>query len=98
MSESVPDLLYSETERALMDSLNSLLANRGGVDKALARTESGQTYDDGLWHSIAADLGCAGLLIPEARGGAVASYREAAAAAEALAGFVAPVPFLGSAV
>ena len=47
---------------------------------------------------MAADLGCAGLLIPERHGGAGASYREAAAAAEALAGFVAAVPFLGSAV
>jgi alkylation response protein AidB-like acyl-CoA dehydrogenase len=98
MSESLPDLLSSDAERALADSLSSLLADRGGLDKALARTESGQTYDDGLWQSVAADLGCAGLLIPEGQGGAGASYREAAAAAEALAAFVAPVPFLGSAV
>jgi alkylation response protein AidB-like acyl-CoA dehydrogenase len=98
MSESLPDLLFSDAERALSDSLQSLLADRGGVDKALARTESGQTYDDGLWRSVAADLGCAGLLIPERAGGAGASYREAAAAAEALAGSVAAVPFLGSAV
>ncbi len=98
MSEALPDLLSSEAERALADSLSSLLADRGGLDKALARTESGQTYDDGLWQGVAADLGCAGLLIPEGNGGAGASYREAAAAAEALAAFVAPVPFLGSAV
>jgi alkylation response protein AidB-like acyl-CoA dehydrogenase len=98
VSESLPDLLYSEHEQALMDSLKSLLADRGSVDKALARTESGQTYDDGLWHAVAAELGCAGLLIPERAGGAGASYREAAVAAEALAGFVAAVPFLGSAV
>jgi alkylation response protein AidB-like acyl-CoA dehydrogenase len=98
MSDSLPDLLPSDAERALSESLESLLTDRGGVDKALARTESGQTYDDGLWHAIAADLGCAGLLIPEADGGAGASYREAATAAEALAAFVAAVPFLGSAV
>jgi alkylation response protein AidB-like acyl-CoA dehydrogenase len=98
MSEALPDLLFSDAERALADSLSSLLADRGGLDKALARTESGQTYDEGLWRSVAADLGCAGLLIPEGNGGAGASYREAAAAAEALAAFVAPVPFLGSAV
>jgi alkylation response protein AidB-like acyl-CoA dehydrogenase len=93
-----PDLLYSDAERALADSLSSLLVDRGGTDKTLARTESPETYDDGLWHAVAAELGCAGLLIPESAGGAGASYREAAAAAEALAGFVAPVPFLGSAV
>ncbi len=98
VSEDLPDLLYSDSERALADSLGSLLADRGGLDKALARIESGQTYDDSLWNSIAADLGCAGLLIPERDGGAGASYREAAAAAEVLGSFVAPVPFLGSAV
>ncbi|MGD0062840.1 MAG: acyl-CoA dehydrogenase family protein [Streptosporangiaceae bacterium] len=98
VAEGLPDLLSSDAERALADSLSSLLADRGGLDKALARTESGQTYDDGLWRSIAADLGCAGLLIPEDQGGAGASYREAAAVAATLAAFVAPVPFLGSAV
>jgi alkylation response protein AidB-like acyl-CoA dehydrogenase len=98
MSEGLPDLLFSDAERALADSLSSLLADRGGLDKALARTESGQTYDEGLWQSVAADLGCAGLLIPEDNGGAGASYLEAAAAAEALAASAAPVPFLGSAV
>jgi alkylation response protein AidB-like acyl-CoA dehydrogenase len=94
----IPDLLYSDTERALSDALASLLADQGGTDKALARVESAQTYDDKLWHAVAADLGCAGLLIPERDGGAGASYREAAAAAEVLGSHVAPVPFLGSAV
>ena len=98
VTDELPDLLYSDAERALSDSLISLLADRGGVDKALARVESAQTYDDKLWQAVGADLGCAGLLISERDGGAGASYREAAAAAEALGSFVAPVPFLGSAV
>jgi alkylation response protein AidB-like acyl-CoA dehydrogenase len=97
-TDELPDLLYSDSERALVDSLSSLLADRGGLDKALARTESGQTYDDKLWSSVAGDLGCAGLLIGERDGGAGASYREAAAAAEVLGSFVTPIPFLGSAV
>ena len=96
--EDLPDLLYSDTERALAESLSSLLADRGGLDKVLARTESAETYDDGLWHAVAVELGCAGLLIPERDGGAGASYREACSAAEALGSAVAPVPFLGSAV
>ena len=98
ITDELPDLLYSDAERALSDALTSLLADRGGVDKALARVESAQTYDDKLWQAVGADLGCAGLLISERDGGAGASYREAAAAAEALGSFVAPVPFLGSAV
>jgi alkylation response protein AidB-like acyl-CoA dehydrogenase len=98
MSDEIPDLLYSDAERALSDALASLLADRAGLDKTLARIESAQTYDDKLWQAVGADLGCAGLLIPERDGGAGASYREAAAAAEVLGSFVAPVPFLGSAV
>jgi alkylation response protein AidB-like acyl-CoA dehydrogenase len=98
LGDEIPDLLYSDAERALADALASLLADRGGLDKALERVESPQTYDDKLWHAVAADLGCAGLLIPERDGGAGASYREAAAAAEVLGSTVAPVPFLGSAV
>jgi alkylation response protein AidB-like acyl-CoA dehydrogenase len=94
----LPDLLYSDTERALGDSLSSLLADRGSLDKVLARTESTETYDDGLWQAVAGDLGCAGLLIPERDGGAGGSIREACSAAEALGGSVAPVPFLGSSV
>ena len=96
--EDLPDLLYSDTERALSDALATLLADRGGADSVLKRIESAQTYDDKLWEAVAADLGCAGLLIPERDGGAGASYREAAAAAEVLGSFLAPVPFLGSAV
>jgi alkylation response protein AidB-like acyl-CoA dehydrogenase len=98
MSDEIPDLLYSDAERALSDALASLLADRGGAEQALARIESAQTYDDKLWQAVGADLGCAGLLIPERDGGAGASYREAATAAEVLGSFVAPVPFLGSAV
>ncbi|HEY2263604.1 MAG TPA: acyl-CoA dehydrogenase family protein [Streptosporangiaceae bacterium] len=96
--EDLPDLLYSDAERALSDALTSLLADRGGAEAVIKRVESAQPYDDKLWEAIAADLGLAGLLIPEADGGAGASYREAAAAAEVLGAFVAPVPFLGSAV
>jgi len=94
----LPDLLYSDTERALAESLRSLLADRGSLDKVLARTESAETYDDGLWQAVAGDLGCAGLLIPERDGGAGASFREACSAAETLGSAVAPVPFLGSSV
>ena len=36
MSDEIPDLLYSDAERALSDALASLLADRGGLDKALA--------------------------------------------------------------
>jgi alkylation response protein AidB-like acyl-CoA dehydrogenase len=97
-AEVTADLLYSESERDLQSAVRDLLGDRCGWDKVLARTESDQTTDTELWQALAADLGAAGLLIPERSGGAGASYREAACVAEELGAFVAPVPFLGSAV
>jgi len=93
-----PDLLYSEAERALAESLRSLLTARCRPEDQLARLGGPAPYDTGLWKTVAADLGCAGLLVPEGQDGAGASFREAATAAEALGRAVAPVPYLGSAV
>jgi alkylation response protein AidB-like acyl-CoA dehydrogenase len=93
-----PDLLYGEAETELRAAVRSLLEDRCDWHTVLARTETGQTYDTGLWRVLAADLGCAGLLVPEGSGGAGASYREAAVVAEETGRAVAPVPFLGSAV
>jgi alkylation response protein AidB-like acyl-CoA dehydrogenase len=97
-SAAPTDLLYSEVEEELRASLRALLDRRCPPAAVLARTESGEPYDTGLWHGIAAELGCAGLLIPHDHGGAGASYREAALTAQELGRSVAPVPYLGSAV
>jgi alkylation response protein AidB-like acyl-CoA dehydrogenase len=95
---SGPDLLYGEDETDLRGAVRSLLADRAQWRDVLARTETGQTYDTGLWRTLAAQVGCAGLLVPESQGGAGASYREAAVVAEELGRAAAAVPFLGSAV
>ncbi len=94
----LPDLLYSETEDELRAAVRDLLGDRAGPAAVLARTEADETYDTGLWHALAADLGCAGLLISESNGGAGATYREAAVAAEEIGRSVPSVPYLGSAV
>jgi alkylation response protein AidB-like acyl-CoA dehydrogenase len=91
-------LLYGEAERDLRDSLRSLLATRCQPESVLARIGTDEPYDTGLWQSVAAELGCAGLLIPEEQGGAGASCREAAVVAEEAGRAVAPVPYLGSAI
>jgi alkylation response protein AidB-like acyl-CoA dehydrogenase len=94
----LPVLIYSEEEGELRAAVRALLEDRCGWQAVLARTESGEPYDAALWRALAAELGCAGLLIPAEHGGAGASYREACATAEELGRAVAPVPFLGSAV
>ena len=91
------DLLYSETERDLAAALADLLADRAAPADVIARTERTEAYDGKLWRTVAAEIGVAGLLIPEALGGAGASYRELAAAAEQFGAFAAPIPYLGSA-
>ncbi len=91
------DLLYSDSERELATALADLLSSRAAPGDVLARTEKPETYDMDLWRTVAADIGVAGLLIPEEHGGAGASYRELATAAENFGAAVAPIPYLGSA-
>jgi alkylation response protein AidB-like acyl-CoA dehydrogenase len=101
-ADRTPDLLYSETETELRDSVRSLLAARAKPEDVLPRADAsndtGPGADTALWHALAADLGCASLLVPEDDDGAGASFREAATVAEELGRWVAPVPYLGSAI
>ncbi len=92
-----PGLLYSDTERDLAAALADLLGRKAAAADVIARTERTETYDLALWRTVAAEIGIAGLLIPEALGGAGATYRELAAAAEQFGAFTAPIPYLGSA-
>jgi alkylation response protein AidB-like acyl-CoA dehydrogenase len=92
------DLLYGETETELRAAVRDVLADKAGWREVLARTETAQAYDAALWRTLAAEVGVAGLLIPESLGGAGATYREVAVVAEELGRTTAPVPFLGSAV
>ncbi|MGP9017048.1 acyl-CoA dehydrogenase family protein [Streptomyces sp. BR1] len=98
MSESAPDLLYSEAEEDLRAAVRSLLADRTDTPSVLARAESDTPYDLGLWRSLGADMGLAGLLVPEKLGGQGAGHREAAVVLEEIGRTVAPVPYLTSAV
>jgi alkylation response protein AidB-like acyl-CoA dehydrogenase len=94
----LPDLRYQEAEEDLRAAVRGLLDDKSPWPAVLARIETTEPNDATLWHSLAAELGCAGLLIPESHGGAGATYREAAVVAEETGRAVAPVPYLGSAV
>jgi alkylation response protein AidB-like acyl-CoA dehydrogenase len=92
------DLLYSDTEDALRDSVRRLFADRSPSESVMrAYDRAPQDFSD-IWHMLAADLGMAGLLVPEQLGGAGAGAREAAIVMEEIGRAVAPVPFLASAV
>jgi alkylation response protein AidB-like acyl-CoA dehydrogenase len=95
---AMPDLQYSAAEEELRGVVRGLFADRSPWPAVLARIETSEPVDTRLWRTLATDLGCAGLLIPEKRGGAGASSREAAVVAEETGYAVAPVPYLGSSV
>jgi alkylation response protein AidB-like acyl-CoA dehydrogenase len=96
--DAMPDLRYSDAEEQLRAVARGLLDDRSPLTAVLARVDAGEADDVPLWHALAADLGCAGLLIEESHGGAGASYREAAVVAEETGRAAACVPYLTSAV
>jgi alkylation response protein AidB-like acyl-CoA dehydrogenase len=95
---SIGDLLYSDTEEALRDSVRNLFADRCPPEFVAAAYESAPQDFSAVWRTLAVELGVAGLLVPESLGGAGASAREAAVVMEEIGRAVAPVPFLSSAV
>ncbi|MGA9492041.1 MAG: acyl-CoA dehydrogenase family protein [Mycobacterium sp.] len=92
------DLLYSDTEEAVRDSVRRLFADRCPPETVTSLYDAAPQDFSDVWHALAADLGMAGLLIPEDLGGAGAGAREAAVVMEEIGRAVAPVPFLPSAV
>lgn len=92
------DLLYSDTEEALRDSVRQLLTDRCPPELVVKAYDSEPQDFSPIWQTLAAELGVAGLLVPESLGGAGASAREAAVVMEEIGRAVAPVPFLSSAV
>src|ERR1700733_3043656 len=98
---SAANLLYSDTEDALRDSVRRLFADRCPPELVAraydADAPAPQVFSD-IWRTLSAELGMAGLLVPESLGGAGASAREAAVVMEEIGRAVAPVPFLSSAV
>lgn len=92
------DLLYTDVEDSLRSTVRDLLASRCPAAAVTAMYDGDRSAVGPLWRAVAADLGLAGLLVPESLGGAGASAREAAVVLEELGRAVAPVPFLTSSV
>ncbi len=92
------NLLYTDVEDDLRSSVRDLVAARSEPSTVVAVYDGDRSVVDPLWRALAGDLGLAGLLVPEERGGAGASAREAAVVLEELGRAVAPVPFLTSSV
>jgi alkylation response protein AidB-like acyl-CoA dehydrogenase len=92
------DLLDTDVEQSLRATVGDALVNRCTPDQVMKCYDGDRSLTPQLWKLLAGDLGLAGLLVPEQRGGAGATAREAAVVLEELGRFAAPVPFLTSAV
>lgn len=94
----VSDLLYSDTEEALRDSVRRLFADRCPPETVVRAYDPVPQDFSGVWRTLSGELGVAGLLVPESLGGAGAGAREVAVVMEEIGRAVAPVPFLSSAI
>ena len=92
------DLLASDVEKDLRATVRDLLRTRCDAAAVTAMYDSDRSVVEPLWKALAADLGLAGLMVPEEFGGAGATAREAAAVLDELGRACAPLPFLTSSV
>ena len=88
------DFGLSDEQKLLQESVAQFLAKENDATKLRARFDAEEALDAGLWHAMA-ELGLAGLAIPEVRGGTGLELLDAALVAETLGRFAAPGPFLG---
>lgn len=92
------NLLYTDVEDDLRASVRALLTDQCEPAAVTRLYDGDRSVVAPLRRALGHDLGLAGLLVAEDRGGAGASAREAAVVMEEFGRFVAPVPFLTSAV
>ncbi|HVH06050.1 MAG TPA: acyl-CoA dehydrogenase family protein [Myxococcota bacterium] len=87
------DFGLSEEQELLQDTVRGFVKGECPVTRLREVYDAGG-FDPALWKGLA-ELGCAGLALPEAHGGAGLELLECALVAEALGGGAFPSPFLG---
>jgi alkylation response protein AidB-like acyl-CoA dehydrogenase len=91
------DFGLSEEQGLLEQSIRRYLEGEAPVSRVREIVDSADGHDPELWKGLA-ELGVAGILVPEEHGGSGLVLLDAAVAAESLGWAVAPVPFLGTGV
>lgn len=90
-------LLETEDETMLRDAARGFLADAAPVANLRANRDQGRPFDTGLWREMV-QMGWAGVLVPEAQGGADMGHRAAGILAEEMGRTLAASPFISSAV
>jgi alkylation response protein AidB-like acyl-CoA dehydrogenase len=91
------DFGLSEEQRLLEETIRRYLDSEAPLSRVREIVETPTGHHRPLWEGLA-ELGVAGILVPEEHGGSALTLLDAAVAAESLAWGVAPAPFLGTAV
>lgn len=86
----------SQDQLLLDDSVRKYLSSEVSID-VVRRVAAGEQSDGDIWHGLA-EMGLAGIIIPEAHGGAELGMLDAVAIAEALGYAACPGPFLSTAI
>jgi len=91
------DFGLSEEQKLLEETIRRYLDSEAPIALVREIAETPNGHHRPLWQGLA-ELGVAGILVPEEHGGSGLTLLDAAVAAESLAWGVAPAPFLGTAV
>ncbi|MFD1657230.1 acyl-CoA dehydrogenase family protein [Streptomyces caeni] len=92
------DARFTAEQDEIRRTVREALAKRCGPDDVRAAVRTGAGYDAALWTTLAAQLGLAGLALPEAYGGVGCTTTELALACEEVGRALAPSPLLSTAV
>jgi alkylation response protein AidB-like acyl-CoA dehydrogenase len=95
---AAPNLVLSEEQEELRDSLRRFLADRSPMSRVRQMIETPEGYDRALWDRMAADLSLQGMAVPDTCGGAGFGQVEMSIVMEELGRALLPSPFLASAV
>ncbi len=91
------DFGLSEDQTLLEQTVRGFLADQVPIERVRELREAGCPNDRSIWRALA-ELGVAGILVPEARGGSALTLLDAALVAQALGHAATPTPFLGTSV
>jgi alkylation response protein AidB-like acyl-CoA dehydrogenase len=91
-------LILTDEEQALADSVRRFVADRSPLTSLRQLIASGEPYDPDVWKQMTAQLGLAGLSIPESYGGVGAGYSALSVALTELGAGLVASPLLATAL
>ncbi|MEM0952731.1 MAG: acyl-CoA dehydrogenase family protein [Pseudomonadota bacterium] len=91
------DFTITEDQQAIRDLAAQIFGDRASDEFLLEFSRTGNTYDDGLWQTLA-EQGLLGIAIPEAQGGSGLGLIELCLMLEEQGRTVAPIPLFSSLV